>query len=464
VISLQRDGGDAPKSIAVLAPALAPEDTGHRYFADGMADELTTALSKVPGLRVAARTSAFAFRRDSVVDFRAIGRQLNVESVLIWSMRRSGARHRINAQLTSTLDGRIIFADDFFADTADFFARENDLAQAIVRAMEVRLATTSSAPIVTPSTNDIEAHEYYLRGRYVLAADDQAKAIEYFLRAVQLDSGYAAAWSGLADAYYLLAAHSKTPTSESLPKAKAAALRAIALDSTLAEARVSLANTGRWWDYDRAMAAREFTRALQLNPRYAEGHLSYGWFLMDRGDTTVALAHAARAVELDPLSPRMRGDFGHLLLLVGRVDSAMAQFQKMLEFDPTNRTAALLMARALVMKGKFAEASGQFAQTGLDSIRVAIELARWSNPPVSAERARVLVGIAERASRTRHVPAEMLAMLHLRSGSPERALDALDRGLRDHDLSPELKMMPEFAALRDHARFKAVLRGIGSEP
>jgi serine/threonine-protein kinase len=459
----RRIRSESPTSVVVLPPVTTSGSRDDAYFDAGVADALSTALARIPGLRVTPPASASALRGGGDVDYRTAAKELGVESMLGLTVRRGEGRVRIHAQLISTVDGHLIFADDFESAAPDLFRVQEQVATAVVDAMRMRV-TSTAAPLVRRPTADLDAYDLYLRGRYVWQHDDQRKAIDYFSQAIAHDSTFSTAWAGLADALYLSAAHDFAPSAEVLPRAKAAATRALALDPTLADAHVSLANIARWWDYDRATAERLYQRALAIDPSYPEAHLSYGWFLMDRGAVDSALVEAGRAVALDPLSQRTRSDYGHLLLLAGRTDSALVQFRRLVEFDSTNGTAQMLLARALLAAGRQREADAAFTRSGISGIRLAVERARWSGGRFPADSARRALAALRDGRPAAYLPPFSVAVLEVRADQPDRALDALERGLADHTLPPELRMLPEFAALRDTPRFQGLLRRMGVAP
>src|SRR5207253_1333221 len=254
--------GEPARSIAVLPFVNIGADPNDEPFSDGMSEELITALAKVEGLRVAARTSAFTFK-GKAVDAREIGSKLAVGYVLAGGVRRAGDRMRVSVQLINAKTGYHLWSDEYDRDARDVFAVQDEIARAIVGALAVRLSGAASGSLVKRSTGSPEAHDLYLQGRYFFARRDSAslrKAQDYFEQAIQKDSSYALAWAGLSDAYSHRAVFGYVPPGSMYAKAKAAVLRALALDSTSAEAHTSLAFITLFFDWDWRTAGREADR------------------------------------------------------------------------------------------------------------------------------------------------------------------------------------------------------------
>ena len=268
-----------PASAAVLPFTDLSPAHDQEYFSDGLTEELITALSRIEGLRVAARTSSFQYKGRQV-DVREIGRQLDVGSVLEGSVRRSGNRVRISAQLVSARDGYQLWADEYDRELADVFAVQDDIARAITGALKVRLVAGSAVPAGRP-TEDTEAPDLYLKGRFAWnqrTAAGMREAVRYLGQAVARDPKYARAQAALADAYVLLIPYSGAPRAETWAKAQAAAAKALALDSTLAEAHTALAYGTMIYDWDWPRAEASFRLAIAADSTYPTAHQWYGDF------------------------------------------------------------------------------------------------------------------------------------------------------------------------------------------
>jgi serine/threonine-protein kinase len=299
----------AVQSVAVLPLVNVGNDTATEYFTDGMTEELIGALAKVPGLQVAARTSSFAFKGKRL-SVRTIGDSLKVGAVVEGSVRRSGQRLRVSAELVSVTTGYQLWAESYDRELTEVFQLQDELARAIVSALQVKLIGPGEAPLVRQATRSPAAHDLYLQGRSFWnqrTAGALRTAVRYFERAIALDSSYAEAYAGLAQAYVLfpnydVSNYDVSLPREAYPKAEAAALRALALDSTLAEAHAALAVGKRNYEWDWPGAEREFRRALALDPSDATAHSWYAGYLSATGRHAEALAEIDRALALDPLS------------------------------------------------------------------------------------------------------------------------------------------------------------------
>ncbi|MGH7649620.1 MAG: hypothetical protein ACREND_16000, partial [Gemmatimonadaceae bacterium] len=333
----------AARSIAVLPLVNESGSARDDYFSDGMADELTAALDKVGGLRVASRTSAFALK-DRRLTVQEIGKELNVGAVLEGTVRRDGNRLRVTARLTNTADGLTMWSDTYERDMKDVFRVQDDITQAIVGALRVALGGPPGGG--RRGTSDLEAYDLYLRGRYYWSQRGAASlrtAAGYFSQAIARDPSYADAYAGLADATALLPIYGDTPLDSVLPGARRAAERALMLDSTLAEAHTTLGlllkSTGDW-----DASAREFQHAIALNPSYATAHQWYAEVLMITNQVDPAIAEMQRAEQLDPLSPVIAAELSYCLALAGRADDAHTYAVRAKTLDPALWTSYVFPA------------------------------------------------------------------------------------------------------------------------
>ncbi|HET6778268.1 MAG TPA: protein kinase, partial [Gemmatimonadales bacterium] len=289
------------RAIAVLPFVNASSDPENEYFSDGMTDELITALTKVEGLRVASRTSVFALKhvRD---DVRALGARLNVSTVLEGTVRKAGNQIRVTVQLTSIRDGRTLWSERYDRELADVFAIQDEIAGTIVRTLRSTLLGNLGDPTPVRYTGNVRAYSLYLKGRFWWnrrTQADIAQGIRYFEEAIAEDPGYALAYSGLADSYALDLDYRGVPVVEGMERAKSEARKAIQLDETLAEAHTSLGWVTFIYDWDWQQAAREFRRAIELNPSYPTARQWYAWYLIAMGRFDEALTEGRVAVDLD---------------------------------------------------------------------------------------------------------------------------------------------------------------------
>src|SRR5881397_1602574 len=343
--------GRSGQSIAVLPFVNVSGAPQEEYLSDGISEELINALSKLPQLQVVARPSSFAFKGKNE-DMRQIGQALQVATVLGGSVRRAANRLRVTAQLTDARNGYNLWSETYDREMGDVFAVEDEISRAIMRALQVHLVSGDSLTLSRRPTRDVEAYELYLKGRYFY---DKA-GFGPIQQALAHDSNYALAYAGIADAYQRLTASTYLRPREGMPKARAAALKALALEPTLADAHASLGDQLCVYDWDASAAERELRRAIELNPSLANAHYFYSHCLAAHGRLDEALAEARRAHELDPLNPDVATGFPWALYVARRYDEAIAVQRKSLDLEPGSAHAHMLLALPLAGKGSYAEA------------------------------------------------------------------------------------------------------------
>ena len=344
-----------PRSIAVLPFANLSDDKEQEYFSAGMTDELLGALAAIKQLHIAARTSTYAVKSQAT-DIRKIGSALNVEAVIEGSVRKAGDHVRVSVELVSVADGFRIWGATYDKKLADVFAMQEEIAQAIVSAVQLQLADHGA--IVRQTTEDVGAYELYLRGRHAVdmrTAKSLDEAADWFRQAVDRDPLYARAWAGLADVYNLQGLNFYAPPKEAYPKGEAAARKAVALDSTLAEAHASLGTARFLYDLDFAGGEAEYQRALALDPSYAAGHYFYALMLVRR-DPARAEVEAKRAQELDPLSPPIAQGVGIIRVGGARYAEAVAPLRAAIALDPNYYFPHAWLSVALAHAGLASEA------------------------------------------------------------------------------------------------------------
>ena len=423
------------------------------------------ALAKVPAIRVAARSSAFTFQGKRI-DVREVGRSLNVGSVLEGTVRRAGNRLRVTAQLTSANDGLVRWGDSYEREVQDVFTVQDDITRSIVGALRVKLDPKSaSAPKLDHGTADLQAYDLYLRGRYAWnkrTPEGLRESIGYFEDAIKRDSTYALAYSGMADAYISMFDYDILPAREANPKSRLAAMRALALDSSLAEAHTSLAHVLlHEWKWDESEA--EFKHALELDPAQAETYHWYALALTAAGKLEQAVAMMKRAEELDPLSARMGADLGMAYYGARQYDRAIEQEKKTLRMEPEFATSYWIIGMANEQKGSLAEATAAYEH--------ALKL-RPGNPNYLAALARTqaLSGRMPDARRVLdgllHSPEPVspffIALVYTAMGEKDKAFQWLDKAVADRSGSVRyLKIEPRLDPLRSDPRFNALLLRVG---
>ena len=455
-------------SIAVLPFANLSADPARDYFSDGLAEELIGVLGRIEGLRVAARTSSFALGGRGL-DVRAIGDTLDVATVLEGSVRRDGSRVRISARLVDAGSGYQIWSEEYHRELRDIFAVQDEIASAIAGALEMKLAGGSGS--ATRRSPDIEAHDLYLRGVFVrnqLTAEGLERAVDYFDRAIQLDSGYAIAYAGKASAIGPLVWYGHLPREQGLPAMRDAARHALELDPDLGEAHVAQGMLEFYFEWNWPATEREFRRAVALNPSDPHAHHMYANYLTAMGRMDEALAERRRALALDPLSIRTGILLGRDYLVAGRYEEAIGQFRRMIEIDSTSPLALGIgqegsfgLGDVYVRQGKEAEAFAEYLRGArlegmtpaqLSALREAFETGGlrgyW--------RRRLALELEDTAS-----PPEPLrvASMWARIGEAEQAARWVQRAYDARSMAlPFLGVMPPYDGVRDHPGIRAVLQ------
>jgi TolB-like protein/Tfp pilus assembly protein PilF len=458
-----------PASAAVLPFSNLSADKDQEYFSDGLTEELITALSQVPGLKVAPRSSSFQFKgRDP--DVKDVGRALDVGTVLEGSVRRSGARLRVTAQLVSVKEGYQLWAESYDRDLADVFAVQEDIARAIVSALRVQLAPDRPNVVASP-TRDLEAYDLYLKGRFAWNQRTEVslpQAAKYFEQAVARDSLMARGYAGLADAELLLPLYTQAKPEAQWPKAKAAALRALALDSTLAEAHTSLAYGTLLYDWHWSSAEASFRRAIANDSTYATAHHWYADFLAGRGRLDESLREMRRAHELDPLSRVIETELAWVQYLMHRPDEAKAEIDKVLALDAGFAHGYFVRGLIELQMGKPLEAVASFRRNleigGFYTYTASALCYALAKSGDRAGAERELASILDRR-KTQYVPPFGIAMAYTGMGDKPQAIAWLERGIAERDiLMPENFFDPLFDPLVGDPGFAEIERRLGLTP
>jgi TolB-like protein/DNA-binding winged helix-turn-helix (wHTH) protein/Tfp pilus assembly protein PilF len=469
VLWVRRSARAAPiRSIAVLPLRNLSNDPQEEYFSEGLTDELITRLASLQGLRVISLTSVMQYK-DTRKPLAQIARELNVDAVVEGSVMRSGGRVRITAQLIEAASDRHLWAHSYEREPRDVLALQNEVTRDIADNIRLSLDPAAQQRLAAAPPLDPQAHEDYLRGRYYWSrrrGDDVNTAIRYFEQAIALDPNYARAYAGLADSYAMLGAYAVLPQEEVIPKARAAALKALELDENLPEAHTSLAVIAQNYDWDWPTAEREYRRAIELDPNYATAHHWYAEFLANQGRFDEAFAEIERARQLDPLSLIILSDRGAILYYARQYDRSIEQFRAVLAQDP-DFPRALMVVYPCIEAGKFDEALA--------------ELAKWRRPDEQPWRLNGLVLIYARSGRraqaervvreleqmNRRQPLNpgVLITTYVAVGRKREAFALLQRAYDEH-WAPlnSLKVNPFFDPLRGDPRFQELLRRLRLEP
>src|SRR5213596_3190397 len=459
--------GRTGQSIAVLPFVNVSGPPQEEYLSDGISEELINALSKLPQLQVVARPSSFAFKGKNE-DVRQIGQALQVATVLGGSVRRAANRLRVTAQLTDARNGYNLWSETYDREMGDVFAVEDEISHAIMRALQVHLVSGDSLTFLRRPTRDVEAYELYLKGRYFYnkgGFGPVQQALAYFQQALAHDSNYALAYAGIADVYQSLTASTYLRPREGMPKARAAVLKALALEPTLADAHASLGDQLCVYDWDALAAERELRRAIELNPSLANAHYFYSHCLAAQRRSEEALAEARRAHELDPLNPEVATGLPWALYAARRYDEAIAGQQKSLDLEPGFAQAHMLLALSLAGKGRYAEA--------LAEARKMAALA--GDAPSFVGILGYVAGRAGERAEAQHILTELerrppgntafaIALVHLGLGNNDQALRWLQTAYQERsEWLVFFTPAPLFDLLRSDPRFRALMRKVGIE-
>jgi len=461
-------------SIVVLPFENLSADKENEYFSDGLAEDIIDALTQVPGLRVMARTSSFAFRGKEA-DVREIGARLNVEHILEGSVRRAGSRIRVTAQLVKASDGYHLWSQRFDREMTDVFAIQDEISQAIVEKLRVRLA--GDRPLVKRYTENPAAYDLCLKARYHLlkmTREGREAGRRYCEQAIALDPNYALAYVMLAESYFWSAFWGAINPRDAFSRAKSAALEALRLDDTIADAHSALGTVLGSGEFDWHGAEREFRRALELSPSSAGVRYDFAWcyamwFLFPLGRVEQALTEMRRALELDPLDPFYNTLFGYLLCVMRKFEPAVAQLQHAIDLDPTFFFSHWFLAVTYMHDGRIDEAivAGKKANelSGRHALTLGSLGASYGRAGRGAEARQLLEELTARR-RSTYVPSSALAWAHMGVGELDESMEWIARGIEERDpiLVTALKSAPTYDRLRSHPAFQALLRKMNLEP
>jgi len=452
------------RGVAVLPFVNASPNPENEFLSDGITDELINALAKLPGIRVASRTSVFALK-GKPLDVRAIGALLDAAYVLEGTVRRSANQLRVTAQLTSTDDGRLLWSQRYDRLLDDVFAIQDELATTIVGTLRSGQLAPSITPATERHTTNVKAFTLYLKGRYEWNQRTQvgvASAIKFFEQAIAEDPRYALAYTGLADAYSTFLDYRSVPVHEGHALAKQYARQALQLDESLAEAHASLAWSLFIYDWEWASADAEFRRAIQCDPQYAPAHQWYQFLLASRGQIEQALVEGLTAVELDPGSVSARRSIGWGYIYARRYDQARFHLDRAIAMNPNAEETYRVLGVTLALEGNYAEServlreaaampeAGSYTMASLG-----YSLARAGN----TDEARSILRSLEAQASAGYVSPVAFATILLGLGDVERALDWADAALEERrGWLAYLKVNPVMDPMRDHPRFEALVR------
>ena len=458
------------KSIAVLPFVNMSADKNDEYLSDGVSEELITALSKITGLQVKARTSSFAFKGKNE-DIQKIGELLHVSHLLEGSVAKAGNKLRITAQLIQASDGNHEWSDTYDREMQDIFAVRSEVAQQVAETLKVRLLGEDKRKIDKKPTENLEAYNLYRQGRFYadkLSEEGMTKAVPFFQQAIEKDPHFALAYAGMAD-NYVIAADAIIPPREAFSKAKEAALKAIELDDSLAEAHASLGLVHYHYDWDWPAAEQELKRAISLNPQSAQSYTLYTHYLAGMGRYDEAKKYGARALELDPLSVSAHWFLGWGAIYAGRSDEAIGFFSKALELDPNNPWTRWFLGRAYLLSGNSSRAIEEM-ETGLrfgpdDPLGLGFTGYVYAVTGRRADALKILQRLDELQKR-RFISTISRVYVYAGLGDKDKAFEWLEKAYEERsDSLAWFRFDPESKSLRSDPRFAVLMRKIGfTEP
>jgi TolB-like protein/Flp pilus assembly protein TadD len=455
------------KSIAVLPFGNLSRDPDNAYFVEGIQDEILTRLSKIADLKVISRTSTQKYK-SAPENLRDVARELGVANILEGSVQRSNDQVRVNVQLINALTDAHLWADTYDRKLTDMFAVESEIAKTIAEMLQARLTGSEKTAISKKPTENPEAHELYLKGRFFWnkrTADDLRKSIDYFNQAIEKDPNYAQAYAGLAQSWKLLPAFNGGAPKDCFPQAEAAAKKALALDDTSSSAHAALASLKGLNGFDYPGAISEYERALQLNPNDATAHQ---WFANDTlanvGQNERELTEMKRAVELDPLSLVINSNLGWAYIHLGRLDEAIAQLRKTVEMDGAFYYARYALGLALELKGAIPEAISEYQKAIAiteDPVPLGMLGRLYAAQGRKDDAQKILQQLRQRREQ-HYTAAYSLALVYLGLGDRNEAINWLEQGYQERDgfnIGP-IRVDPLLAPLRGDPRFEALAEKI----
>ena len=467
-------------SIAVLPFIDMSPQKDHEYFCDGLAEELITALTKIQDLRVASRTSAFQYKKHQA-DIREIGRQLNVETILDGSVRKSGNRLRITAELINTADGYHLWSEKYDRDMEDIFFIQDEMARTIVQTLHIKLVGAADQglekdlsesydrldqlfPKLVPRyTDNIEAYNLYLKGRHYWKSRTyagQKRSIECFQQAIEKDPNYALAYAGLADTFSILGYYAFIPPAQAYQKALEAAEKSLEIDPLLPEGHLSLGAILLYFDYNWSRGEQAIRRAVELNPQFGLGFCWYSGFLTAAGRYEEGAAAIEKALALDPLSPLFSSFAGFNYLAMRRYDQALQELNKALEIDPQFLLGHWYSGIACMKKGRYDQAIEFFKRSveiSQDSTFFMAYLIMAYGLSSNLGRANELLEEMNKRAKTEYVAPLHFARAYLGLNEMDRVFEELEKAYQQRNVLLNLPNSPEFDSIRSDPRFDSLI-------
>lgn len=455
-------GDQAIHTLAVLPLINAEADPNSEFLSDGITESIVNSLSPLSELRVVACSTVFRYKGREI-DPQAAGRELGVEVVLVGRIIHFGEHLFIRMELVDVINGWQLWGDEYREKISEMQKLQGMVARDVAKNLRLKLTPEEEQQLLKPRTDNAEAYQFYLKGRSFLntrTEEGYKQAIDCFEQAIETDSGFALAHSGLADSYILFDFYGLKSPWETIPKARKAAIRAVELDKGLAEAHTSLGVIKLVYDRDLVGAERELKLAIRLNPKYAHAHDGYAHCLLEMGQIEESLAECKLALKLEPLDLEINQHLGWCYLLAQDVDRAIEQLHKTLELGPDFYRARILLGIAYGRKKEFSEAISHFVQANaIAKTPVLSGFLGYIFALAGKKEALEILDDLLEESKQNYVPPFSLALIYTGLGKQDEALDWLQKAFVEHShWRGWLSMIPELDSLRSHPRFTDLLR------
>nr|ART36321.1 C600 [uncultured bacterium] len=449
------------QSIAVMPFVNESGDVDIEYLSDGMTDTLINSLSQIADLNVKARSSVFRYKGKEI-DAKKIAAELNVQTILRGRVVQRGDQLTVNLELIDAQTENALWGNRYERKSADLVSLQSEIARDVSSKLKSKLSNADAAKVEKTYTADAEAYQLYLKGKFhwnKRTGEALKQAAKFYNQAIEKDPGYALAYAGLAETYVLFSSYDVAAATDSMPQAKAAALRALEIDDSLAEAHTALGFYLSNYEWDRAGAEREYRRAIERKPNYATAHHWLGADLTSLKRFDEGLVELRRAEELDPLSRIIGTNLADTLVFARRYDEAIAQYRRVLVRDPTFSYAQRALGWAYGSKGMYPEA--------IAATRKSIELGNlgtgylglWLAKSGKRDEALKLLNELKQESAQNYVQSYNLALIYIGLGDRQEALNHLEKHMLSRaETANQYAVAPELDELRSEPRFKAMLK------
>jgi len=463
---------EAIDSVAVLPFVNASSNPNSEYLSEGISDSLINSLSQLPNLKKVVPFSSVLRYEGKQIDPEAVGRELNVRTVLTGRLAQSGDDLLISAELIDVRDNKRLWGEQYNRKVADVLKLQGEIAREISEKLRLMLTGEQKERLAKPQTESAEAYQLYLQGRYYrrkITDEARVKSGEYFQKAVEKDPNYALGYAGLAGYYGSMANFGQMPPKEAWRNSEEAAVKALAIDDKLGEAHLSLAGVRMWYDWDWPGAERELKRAIELDPQFeeVESHAMHAELLNAMGRFDEAIAEATRAQEIDPLSKHFRSNLGYILYNARRYGEAIEEYQKELENDPNSLQAHIGLGEVYVKRGSYEEAVAEMVKAR-PLVNLPRQLARIGYVYAAAGKkgeATKILNEVKGQTREYYNLAALIAAIYGALGDKEQALAWMEKGCDEHQNGvKEFKVSPRFDTLRSDPRFTDLLRRVKLAP